>query len=194
MPKVMPEYKEEVRKKIIRAALEIGEEQGLSNIRMEDIAGRIGISRATLYLYFRNREELIAEGNRAFCKDFSKILTEILEKENHNDALLAIFDDFIYPDDCYGKKTVVEMFAEAIRDEGMRDIIGGSYHNMRSLISDFIREQKKNGKIHEGIDPDLAAGILQSVALGMKVGSVVGLERDEAREIWKIAIEKFVFK
>jgi len=194
MPKVMPEYKEEVRKKIIRAALEIGEEKGLSNIRMEDVAEKLGISRATLYLYFRNREELIAEGNRAFCEDVSKILTGALEKENHNDALLAIFDDFLFPDDWYGTKTVVEMFAEAIRNEGMKDIIGGSYYNMRSLISDFIREQKKNGKIHEDIDPDLAAGILQSVALGMKVGLVVGLERDEAREIWKTAIEKFVFK
>lgn len=86
MPKVMPEYKEEVRKKIVRAALEIGGEKGLSDIRMEDVAVRVGISRATLYLYFRNREELIAEGNKAFCEDVSKMFSEAFEKECCNDV------------------------------------------------------------------------------------------------------------
>lgn len=192
MPKVMPEYKEEVRKKIIHAALEIAEEEGLSNVRMEDVAGRIGISRATLYLYFRNRDELIAQGNRVFCDDVSKMLAKAFGKEEHNDVLSALFDDYLFPEDECGTKIVIEMFAEALRDEQIKDIIGGSYYNMRHSISDFIREQKKRGKIPEGVDPDLAAGVLQSVALGMKAGSIVGLERDEAKKIWETAIKKFV--
>lgn len=192
MPKVMPEYKEEVRKKIIHAALEIAEEEGLSDVRMEDIARKIGISRATLYLYFRNREELIAEGNRAFCDDVSKLLAKALGKGNHNELLLELFDNYLFPEDGYGTKIVVEMFAETVKDERIKEIVGGSYYNMRHFISDFIRKQIKNGKIDKGVDPDLAAGILQSVALGLKVSTVLGLERDEAKKIWTNAVEKII--
>lgn len=194
MPKVMPEYKEEVRKNIVRAALEIGEEKGLSNIRMEDVAGKIGISRATLYLYFRNREELIAEGNRAFCDDVYKMLAEALGKGNHNELLLELFDNYLFPEDGFGAKIVVEMFAETMKNERIGEIVGGSYYGMRHFISDFIRKQKENGRINEGVDPDLAAGTLQSVALGLKVGTVVGLERDEAKRIWKNAVEKIIIE
>lgn len=194
MPKVMPEYKEEVRKRIIHAALQIGEEKGLSNIRMGDVAEKMGISRATLYLYFKNRDDLIAEGNKAFCDDVSKLLNEAFGKENYNEVLLTMFDNFLFPEDGYGTKTVVEMFAEAMRDEEMRNVIGGSYFNMRSLFTDFIGEQKREGRIPGDIDPDVAVGMLQSVALGLKMGSIVGLEREEAKKIWKLTIERIIVK
>ncbi|ADN35573.1 transcriptional regulator, TetR family [Methanolacinia petrolearia DSM 11571] len=190
MPKVMPEYKEEVRKKIVRAALEIGGEKGLSDIRMEDVAVRVGISRATLYLYFRNREELIAEGNKAFCEDVSKMFSEAFEKECCNDVFLAMFDNFLFPGGSSGNNIAVEMFAASVKDEQIRDILYDTYYSMRSIISEFISEQEKKGTIPKEVDPDLAAKIIQAVALGIKMGSIVGLESEEARKIWQASIER----
>src|SRR6476661_1194829 len=46
---------------IIKAALEVFGECGLSNARLQDIAQRAGVSKGTIYLYFPNKEELFRE-------------------------------------------------------------------------------------------------------------------------------------
>jgi AcrR family transcriptional regulator len=43
---------------ILAAALESFAERGFAATRLEDVAARAGISKGTLYLYFRNKEEL----------------------------------------------------------------------------------------------------------------------------------------
>lgn len=47
------------REAIRQATLEIVAEQGLSAIKMADIARRVGISPSTLYVYFANKEDLV---------------------------------------------------------------------------------------------------------------------------------------
>jgi AcrR family transcriptional regulator len=46
---------------ILQAALEVFDEQGLADARLEDIAKRAGVSKGTIYLYFPNKEELFQE-------------------------------------------------------------------------------------------------------------------------------------
>lgn len=43
---------------LVAAALELFVEQGYARTRLEDIASRAGVSKPTLYLYFRSKEEL----------------------------------------------------------------------------------------------------------------------------------------
>ena len=49
---------------ILEAALEVFAEQGLAGARVEDIAGRAGISKGTLYLYFPSKDEVFREALR----------------------------------------------------------------------------------------------------------------------------------
>ena len=194
MPKVMPEYKEEVRNKIILAALEIGDESGFLNIRMEDIAARIGISRATLYLYFKNREELIAQADVGFHEIVSEITKEALEKGNLEDIFSALFDSLVYPENGLGTKIAIEMFGRAVRDDETKIIMEKNYFWVREMIVRVIEKQKDNGLIPLSIDSVSAAGTIQSIGLGIKIGSSVGLDRDEAREIWKSAIKSVLIQ
>ena len=46
---------------ILEAALEVFAECGVSAARLEDIGKRAGVSKATIYLYFPNKEELFRE-------------------------------------------------------------------------------------------------------------------------------------
>lgn len=50
--------KELRREAIIKAATEIFKKKGLTASTMEEIASRAELSKATLYLYFTNKEEL----------------------------------------------------------------------------------------------------------------------------------------
>lgn len=50
--------KEDRPAEIVTAALEVFAARGFAGTRLEDVAARAGVSKGTLYLYFRNKEEL----------------------------------------------------------------------------------------------------------------------------------------
>jgi len=47
------------RAKILEAALEVCQRHGVEGARMEEVAARAGVSKGTLYRYFKNKEELL---------------------------------------------------------------------------------------------------------------------------------------
>lgn len=53
------EYLENKREQILRAALEVFKEKGYANTSIMDIAKHANMGKGTLYLYFKNKEELL---------------------------------------------------------------------------------------------------------------------------------------
>jgi len=51
--------KESRPREILQAALELFVERGFAATRLEDVASRAGVSKGTLYLYFRSKDELL---------------------------------------------------------------------------------------------------------------------------------------
>ncbi|BDD03934.1 TetR/AcrR family transcriptional regulator [Aureibacter tunicatorum] len=62
---------EEKKKAIYRSTLEIVSNQGIAGIKMADIARKVELSPSTLYIYFKNKEELI-----------TSLFTDIMEEQN----------------------------------------------------------------------------------------------------------------
>jgi len=58
MPKVVPEYKEEAKSRILDVANKVFAEKGYHEATMDDIAKRLGVSKGAIYLYFSSKEDL----------------------------------------------------------------------------------------------------------------------------------------
>jgi AcrR family transcriptional regulator len=76
---------------IIGAALHVFGEQGFARTRLEDVAKRAGVSKGTLYLYFKSKEDLFREMARScvsaslaegeeFVRTFQGSTRELLEQ------------------------------------------------------------------------------------------------------------------
>jgi TetR/AcrR family transcriptional regulator len=80
----------EVRRELaIDAAMSIYEEEGYHAITMEKIAERAELSRAALYLYFKNKEEILVSAIVAHADYFARVLTEVYDnRESTKDQLL----------------------------------------------------------------------------------------------------------
>ena len=61
MPKVVPEYKEEAKTKIIEAARTVFAKKGYHDATMDDVAKEVGVSKGALYSYFKSKEDLLKE-------------------------------------------------------------------------------------------------------------------------------------
>src|SRR4030095_9470184 len=76
---------------ILEAALHVFGEQGFARTRLEEVAKRAGVSKGTLYLYFKSKEDLFREMARAcvsasvaqeeeFVRTFEGSTRELLEQ------------------------------------------------------------------------------------------------------------------
>lgn len=75
----------------IDAAMAIYAEEGYHAITMEKIAERAEVSRAALYLYFKNKEEIVLHAVVTYTEYFASLLQEIYDKrESIKEDLLEV--------------------------------------------------------------------------------------------------------
>jgi TetR/AcrR family transcriptional regulator len=74
--------KERRREAIIQAATEVFKKKGLTASTMEDIAARAELSKATLYLYFTNKEELFLAVLLIVTEVFNRVMAAGQKVEN----------------------------------------------------------------------------------------------------------------
>jgi AcrR family transcriptional regulator len=69
-----PDVSDERKSQILNAAEEVFTEKGFDQARMEDIADQTGLSKGTLYLYFKSKDDLIiAILDRLFQREFGQM-------------------------------------------------------------------------------------------------------------------------
>lgn len=95
--------KEVRRESAIEAAMALFEEEGYHALTMEKIAERSELSRAALYLYFKNKDEILISGILSHANYFEGLLRELYDKretfrENLLDNLWECFDKFFKKD------------------------------------------------------------------------------------------------
>jgi len=94
----------EVRRELaIDAAMKVYEEEGYHAITMDKIAERSELSRAALYLYFKNKEEILVSAIVAHSDYFAELLQEAYDnrestKEQLLDKLWECFQKFYEKD------------------------------------------------------------------------------------------------
>ena len=88
-----PDVSEERKDQIIKAAEEVFTQKGFSDARMDDIAGETGLSKGTLYLYYKSKDDLIiAILDRIFQREFRVFENLDLASMNATDAVWAFVE------------------------------------------------------------------------------------------------------
>ncbi|GHV69652.1 fatty acid metabolism regulator protein [Spirochaetia bacterium] len=105
---------EKRRREILERALDLFVEEGYGAVTLQKIAGRCGITRTTLYIYFKNKKEIFNYSIKQFLEGLEadilkirrdkrftninklrKILTEIMERVEENRRLLLVLLDYL---------------------------------------------------------------------------------------------------
>ncbi len=88
--------KQQRRDQAIRAAMEIYDEEGYYAITMEKIAERAELSRASLYLYFKNKDEIFISAIKEYMDYFCSLLNDVYRrrKEIAGSLLEELWDCF----------------------------------------------------------------------------------------------------
>jgi AcrR family transcriptional regulator len=187
MPKVVPEYREEAKNRILEAALQEFSEKGFYQTTMDDVAKRVGVSKGALYLYFNSKEELFKGIYEKAPQILGDLIRSSFKGDNFMQSSSQIFDNLMKQ---YASNPGLsfEIFAEATRNPGLKKVLRTNYDEYVNVMVNFLKEQKQQS--HSTKDQDLYALAQALISLwnGMEALLVVGYPVAEVKRAWLEAL------
>jgi len=183
MPKVVPEYKEEAKKRIIAAGIDVMSEKGYSQTTMEDIAAHLGVSKGALYLYFKSKDDLIFESAKNMQSPLCGMSMMTFPTSDALDIWSEILDNFM-PFDPKINALYFELIAMAERNPKIRDLSIKNLMDEIEMIEHKIASQQQKGHIRSDADPRTIAVALISLFNGLRMMILQGMDREEIRKRW----------
>jgi len=196
MPKVVPEYREEAKIRIIKKSVKFFSEKGYHQTKMSEIADSLGVSKAALYQYFESKEELFIQVMQYYIQSVHGELILFLKTKHPKEIMDDEFFDIMF--DIKSKDNHLLMDAlfppldfnlaisEIIKSNpSMKNEMTKYYKEATNLLSDYFNDYKKRGIIKRDIDTaSLSMGIM-SLQDGLMTAVLMGVEIKEIRKTWK---------
>lgn len=164
---------------IVETALDVFFKYGYKRVSMNEIAEAAGISRAGLYLYFKNKEEMF---NAAIVAHSDKLIGEIRrglspDRSPEHNVLHAFeiwsirdFDDSLHSPEHKEITDSSYLFAQEALDT--------SYDKLDRLLADLLQDHPSIAR--HGMPPERLAHLLTGASRGFKI---VAKSSDELRTL-----------
>lgn len=184
MPRVVPEYKEMAREKIIQASIKLFIEKGYHGTTMDEIGAEIGVSKGTVYTYFKSKEELLktiwTSSNQPLKelqtkfqgRDYHEVLEELYQLISESKALHLSF----------------EISALSFENETIKKINRDVYNEKLEILTAILDDQQNNMLIDDKIDTKVLAQILTGLYTDVTTQLLIGKNKSTVYENWKKSV------
>ena len=188
MPRILPEYKDEVKKKIIETAYRHFLSSGYHRTTMDAIAGSLGVTKPALYQYFPGKEDLYAAVAEHGRQELKGILERSYRNRDIHEGSSALFDGVSkYAPQFHGIYS--EMMILAPRNERIRLLLEQDRREDIRVIERFITLQQHTGYVSSRLDPHVLAIAFHAIINGLLLDIMSGMDREEAKRIWIATVE-----
>src|SRR5712691_7097821 len=191
-PKVTPQYKIELREKIIKAAIDAFSKYGFDRTRMDDVAKTADLSKGTIYLHFKSKEDLfyaICENNLAEAKQL--ISTMFAKKEDLVSEIERFYDVFRKKKTA-NERVFFETIAESARNAELRKALYKQRMNIFETVVGWVNLQIERGFFRKNIDANAIAVGLVSLYDGLTVNKLLGVNEDYNKKAWVETIRAII--
>ena len=190
MPKVVPEYKEIARNKIIMAAVKVFTEKGYHGATMDGIAKEVGVSKATLYTYFKSKEDIL----KIIWISSNQTLIDIQKSFEGLDYLEVLEAVYKMMSESEGLHLSFEMTALSSHNENIKKLNKEVYNEKLEGLKTFLEDQQNKGKIRDDLDTSMLAQILTGLYTDAATQLLVGINKAKVHETWKKAVTAILKK
>lgn len=183
MPKVVPEYKEEAKRRIIDAAMEVIAERGCDQLTFDHVAEKIGVTKGAVYWYFKTKDELITAVMKKFQSEFERINFDSFYNRPIDEMFLQIFNKFSL-NDHRQRAVFFEMFAMAVRNLELRRSTRDYYASLITTFEDAVKKEQKQNPKRNQMDSHKVALLMVALYSGLQNFELVWMCQDEMKELW----------
>ena len=190
MPKVVPEYKEQARKRILEAANAEFAQKGYRKTTMSDIARRMGVSKGALYQYFRSKEALLGAIASSFVEKEIKKEVSASRKKCSIETPARAFGRILISMPSWYPTMICEFISEAHLDRNAEKRAMAIHQRIMVVFSKYLEDRRIAGEIQSDVDTEMVARGLVALQLGLIALIASGLPRSQAVEIWTETVER----
>ncbi|MEN6442986.1 MAG: TetR/AcrR family transcriptional regulator [Methanoregula sp.] len=193
MPRINAEYREDAKKKIIAAALEIAAEKSWDAVTMEAIAKKVGVTKGALYAYFENSEALLREVSVELIRKIRDGFTSVFDKDEDIHVVLEKIAGFIFDDQRPYASIFIQFVSRLPQDSRFRDQFSRMFDENILLVAEYLARKKDENQIHPATDLDSAARAILGVTIGLRITEVVlGKDARKTKQVWIESVERIL--
>ncbi len=192
--------RERRRQQIMVAAKRVFSEKGFSKTTMEDIARQAELSPGTLYLYFKNKDELYASLSLRILQYLQIRLDHVVSEPLSPEKKIASLKDVLYDVYCFEPLILINMFhlqsSETLKNLSPR-LLGQIKQLSRKALATIARifETGIRSKVVIDRPPFALADIVWSLFSGLVVwenSKQFISNKDRLKETLEVAFEIFI--
>jgi TetR/AcrR family fatty acid metabolism transcriptional regulator len=163
------------RERILDAAERVFARRGFYNARVAEIAREAGVADGTIYLYFKNKDDLLISLFESRMERVNAALaaamTGAADARSKLEAFLRAYTDMVR-----SHPNVAEVLTVELRQSSkfMKEYANPRFGDFLKLLSSVIAEGQRSGEFSTAVPPAIAAraifGILDELALSWLLG------------------------
>ncbi|RMD94084.1 MAG: TetR/AcrR family transcriptional regulator [Calditrichaeota bacterium] len=153
--------KDNKRERILKAAVKVFAQRGFYNSRVSEIARHAGVADGTIYLYFKNKDEILIS---IFEEEMEKFINHVKKELQSTDNALKKIHKFIRAHFRFVKKhpKLAQVLQLELRQSNkfLKEYTGTKLKEYLNLLASLIEEGQEQGIIRKDIHPSLAKHML----------------------------------
>jgi TetR/AcrR family fatty acid metabolism transcriptional regulator len=151
------------RNRILRAAIKIFSQKGFFNSKVSEIARASGVADGTIYLYFKNKDDLLIS---LFEEKMGEVVADVRRRTGAGADALAKLRIFIdnHMDLLEREAGLIEVLQVELRQSNkfLKDYVPVKFFEYLEVISDILEEGKREGAFR----PDLNVSVARRAIFG----------------------------
>ena len=182
---------------ILTKALELFIEEGYEDVTFQKIADRCGITRTTLYIYFKNKREIFLWSIKQFTQALEQEILTILKNPQYTsiECLECIFDMIITrAEENYQFFKVLLTYLIQLQKSGanVNETVARRTIRIQHILSTIVIRGQKNGEIKKLPVKNINDQLYMLLECGIFRLAVLGKQKlDGIREMVAFSISQF---
>ncbi len=184
MPKVVPEYKETAKQRIIEAGARVFIERGYYRTSMDNIAEALGVSKGAIYQYFKSKQQLFFEVIEFILEAQKDEVMSIILSDNPMHIASEEFLEMKIRRALQTRSFGLDLFFEAARNETLRNRMSEMYDMSYREFASHVERLKNQGKIKKDADVSVTWRGLVALRDGLISSVFFGADVSDAKKTW----------
>lgn len=153
-------YKQGLRDKIITSAMMAFAKKGIRQVKMDDVASELGISKRTLYEIFDKKEDLLYEGVKFYLGDRrTQMEVKAQECKNVMEIILQAYklkvEEFRQTNPCF--------YTDLVKYPKVARYLAQQNQQMLTNMTKFIERGIEEGYFRKEVNPELVARLFDAL-------------------------------
>ena len=184
MPKVLPEYKQEARKRIIDGAMKTFFKLGYQKAKMTDIGKTLGVSKGAIYQYFKSKEELFIEVFDLLITQRRTKILEYLEKTGLEGIKSEKYFELYLIAQNASLAFNVDLISEFLTNERLNENVSRFCTQAVTNTELLFEAYKQKGIIKKDVDSRKKALEMLGMLEGLDTLRHFGVSIEEVKQVW----------